>query len=82
MKNIRDLDIKEKKLLIRVDFNVPLDEQGDMLIIAHDEWLDNVQPLVEHRNLVGIPTFVQNILIGSIIIGAVALDRFKHKRNV
>lgn len=33
-------------------------------------------------NLVGIPTYVQNILIGSIIIGAVALDRFKHKRNV
>ncbi len=33
-------------------------------------------------NLVGIPTYVQNILIGSIIIGAVALDRFKRKRNV
>lgn len=33
-------------------------------------------------NLVGIPTYVQNILIGSIIIGAVALDRFKHNRNV
>ena len=30
-------------------------------------------------NLVGIPTYVQNILIGSIIIGAVALDRLKHK---
>lgn len=31
-------------------------------------------------NLVGIPTYVQNILIGSIIIGAVAIDRLKHKR--
>ncbi|MBN1464275.1 ABC transporter permease [candidate division KSB1 bacterium] len=30
-------------------------------------------------NLVGIPTYVQNILIGSIIIGAVAIDRLKHK---
>ncbi|MBN1478644.1 ABC transporter permease [candidate division KSB1 bacterium] len=30
-------------------------------------------------NLVGIPTYVQNILIGSIIIGAVAVDRLKHK---
>ena len=30
-------------------------------------------------NLVGIPTYVQNILIGSIIIGAVALDRLKHR---
>lgn len=26
MKNIRDIDIKDKKVLIRVDFNVPLDE--------------------------------------------------------
>jgi phosphoglycerate kinase len=30
MKNIRDLDIKNKKVLIRVDFNVPLDEQGNI----------------------------------------------------
>ena len=32
-------------------------------------------------NLVGIPTYVQNILIGSIIIGAVAIDRLKHGRE-
>jgi len=30
MKNIKDLDIREKKVLIRVDFNVPLDEQGNI----------------------------------------------------
>lgn len=30
MKNIRDLDINGKKLLIRVDFNVPLDEQQNI----------------------------------------------------
>jgi phosphoglycerate kinase len=30
MKNIRDIDIKGKKLLIRVDFNVPLDEQQNI----------------------------------------------------
>lgn len=30
-------------------------------------------------NLVGIPNYVQNILIGSIIIGAVAIDRLKHR---
>jgi ribose transport system permease protein len=28
-------------------------------------------------NLVGIPNYVQNILIGTIIIGAVAIDRYK-----
>jgi len=32
-------------------------------------------------NLVGIPTYVQNILIGSIIIGAVAVDRFRHGKE-
>ena len=30
-------------------------------------------------NLVGIPNYVQNILIGVIIIGAVALDRYKQR---
>jgi len=32
-------------------------------------------------NLVGIPTYIQNILIGSIIIGAVAIDRLKHPKQ-
>jgi ribose transport system permease protein len=32
-------------------------------------------------NLVGIPTYVQNILIGVIIIGAVAIDKLKHGRE-
>ena len=35
---------------------VPLDETGDMLIIAHDAWLANVQPLVNHKNARGIST--------------------------
>jgi len=34
----------------------PLSEQGEMLIIAHDAWLPNLQPLVAHKNTVGIPT--------------------------
>ncbi|HUU84537.1 MAG TPA: C25 family cysteine peptidase [Phycisphaerae bacterium] len=34
----------------------PLDEEGDMLIICYDSWLSNVQPLVNHRNAVGINT--------------------------
>jgi phosphoglycerate kinase len=31
MANIRDLDAKGKNVLIRVDFNVPLDDQGNIL---------------------------------------------------
>jgi len=34
----------------------PLDENGDMLIICHDNWLANVQPFVNHKNSLGINT--------------------------
>lgn len=33
-----------------------LDEEGDMLIIYHDPWLENIEPLIEHKNSIGINT--------------------------
>jgi len=45
MKNLRDLDIKGKKLLIRVDFNVPLDEQ---LNITDDIRIRGVLPTLNY----------------------------------
>ncbi len=45
MKNIRDIDIKDKKLLIRVDFNVPLDSLGN---ITDDIRIRGVLPTINH----------------------------------
>jgi hypothetical protein len=39
----------------------PLDEEGGMLIICHDPWIDDVMPLVEHKNSVGIATTIVGV---------------------
>jgi phosphoglycerate kinase len=45
VKNIRELAIEDKRVLIRVDFNVPLDEQGR---ITHDSRIRGGLPTIRH----------------------------------
>jgi hypothetical protein len=39
----------------------PLDEEGGMLIICHDAWIENVMPLLDHKNSIGIPTSIVGV---------------------
>lgn len=38
-----------------------LDEEGELLIIVHDAWNSNVQPLKTHKDSIGINTTIQNV---------------------
>lgn len=45
MKTIRDLDITGKRVLIRVDFNVPMNEQGE---ITDDLRIRTILPTIQY----------------------------------
>ena len=60
----------------RCDRYDDLDESGAMLIIAHDDWLPNVEPLVDHKNSFGIPTTAVGVsTIGNTVA---AIDSYIH----
>jgi phosphoglycerate kinase len=51
-KSIRDIDVTGKRCLVRVDFNVPLDEKDGHMVITDDtrikETLPTIKYLIEH----------------------------------
>lgn len=53
MKTINDFDVREKKVLVRCDFNVPIDEQGNVLDdFRIKETLPTIKYLIENESKV------------------------------
>jgi phosphoglycerate kinase len=47
-KTIRDIELNGKRALVRVDFNVPLDDQGSTMVITDDTRIKETLPTLRH----------------------------------
>src|SRR5437764_13105201 len=68
--SVRDLNVRDKRVLVRVDFNVPLEEKGGQMVITDDT-----------RILETLPTLKLLIEQGAKLILAAHLGRPKGKRE-
>lgn len=50
MKNLKDFDVKDKRVLVRCDFNVPLDEEGNILdSFRIEQTIPTIKYLIEKK---------------------------------
>ncbi|MEM9446625.1 MAG: phosphoglycerate kinase [Verrucomicrobiota bacterium] len=47
-KNLQDIDVAGKRVLVRVDFNVPLENQGGEMVITDDKRVKATLPTLKH----------------------------------
>jgi 3-phosphoglycerate kinase len=59
---LRDLEVRGKRVLVRVDFNVPLTEQGDHVHIADDTRIREALPTIQYLREHGAKTILMSHL--------------------
>jgi phosphoglycerate kinase len=59
---VRDLDVRGRRVLVRVDFNVPLQEHGDHVHIADDTRIREALPTINHLRENGAKTILMSHL--------------------
>jgi phosphoglycerate kinase len=59
---VRDLDVRGQRVLVRVDFNVPLQEHGDHVHISDDTRIREALPTINHLRENGAKTILMSHL--------------------
>src|SRR5687767_7143534 len=60
--SLRDLDIAGQRVLVRVDFNVPLEKRGDHVHITDDTRMQEALPTIKHLRAKGAKTILMSHL--------------------
>ena len=59
---VRDLDVRDKRVLVRVDFNVPIEERGEEVAITDDTRIRESLPTINYLREQGAKTILMSHL--------------------
>ena len=58
--SVRDLEVRGKRVLVRVDFNVPMEERGDQIAITDDTRIREALPTINWLREHGAKTILMS----------------------